>query len=52
MQCVNVVDVLLPLVNLSLYPMSVEVSEKVVYVLGCSGVPIPFSDVETEESLV
>jgi hypothetical protein len=49
---VNVIDVLLSLVNLSLDPMPVEVSEEVVDVLGGDSVTAPFLDVKGEKSLV
>ncbi|KAI6769177.1 hypothetical protein HG531_010281 [Fusarium graminearum] len=52
MQCVDVVYILFALVNLTLNPVSVKVTEKVVNVLGGDCVPAPFLNVESEQSLV
>lgn len=48
MKCVDIVDILLSLVYFSLDPVSVEVTEQMIDVIGSGRVPIPFSDVEGE----
>lgn len=52
MQSVNIVDILLPLINLALDPMTVEVSEEMVDVLRRRGVSVPFTDVEGQKGFV
>jgi hypothetical protein len=52
MQRVDIVDILLALVNLPLDPVSVEVAEEVVNVLGSDCVSTPFFNVESEQGLV
>ena len=52
MEGVDVVDILLPLVHLSLDPMSIQIAEEMVDVLGRSRVSIPFSDVEGQQGLI
>jgi len=51
-ECVNIVDILLPLIHLPLYPMTIEVSEEVVDVFRSGCISVPFSDVETKESFI
>lgn len=52
MESVNIVDILLAFVNLTLNPMSVEVSEQMVDVLRRRGVSVPFADVEGKKGFV
>lgn len=52
MKCVNIIDVLFALVDFSLDPMSIEVSEEMIIVLGSIGVSLPLADVECEQGLV
>jgi hypothetical protein len=52
MQGVDIVDVLLPFIDLSLNPVAIQVSEQMVDVLGGGGVPYPFPDVKGEQGFV
>ncbi len=52
MQSVVIVDILLALINLSLDPMSIQISEEMVVVLCGIGVSLPLTDVEGQERLV
>jgi hypothetical protein len=49
MQGVNVVDVLLTLVHLTLDPMSIEVTEQVIVVLRSGSISLPFSNIVLKE---
>lgn len=49
MQSVYVVDVLLPLVDLTLHPVTVEVAEEVVDVFRGGRVTAPFADVKRQQ---
>lgn len=51
-QSVDIVYVFLSLIHFPLDPMSVEVPEQMIDELCSNGVPVPFSDVESEESFV
>jgi hypothetical protein len=52
MESINIVNILLPLIHLPLYPMSIQVSKEMVDVFGGGSISVPFSDVESEESFV
>ena len=51
-QGVHIISVLLALIHLAFDPVSVEVPEKMVNVLGGNSVPVPFSDVVGQEGFV
>ena len=52
MQSIDIVDVLLALIHLSLHPVAIEVPEEIVVVLRSIRVPLPFSDVVGQKRLV
>lgn len=52
MKCVDIIDVLLSLIDFTLDPMSIEVSEEMIVVLGSIGISLPFTDVECEQGFV
>jgi hypothetical protein len=52
MKCVDIIDVLLALVNFALDPMSIEISEEMIVVLGSIGISLPFTDVECEQCFI
>jgi hypothetical protein len=52
MQCVDIVDILLPFINFSLDPMSIEIAEEMVDIFGGNCVTPPFFDIESEQRLV
>lgn len=50
--CVNIIDVFLALIHLSLHPVPIQVPEQMVDIFSSSGVPVPFPDVKGEECLI
>lgn len=50
--CVNIIDVFLALIHLSLHPVPIQVPEQMVDIFSSGGVPIPFPDVEGEKCLI
>ena len=52
MQSVDIVDILLTLLDLSLDPVAIEVAEEMVVVSAGSGVALPLFDIEAEQRLI
>lgn len=50
--CVNIINVLLAFIHLSLHPVSVQVPEEMVDIFSSSGVSVPFPNVKSEKRLV
>ena len=51
-QCIHIIDILFAFIDFPPYPMTVQVTEQMIYVLRGCGIAVPFSDIVGKQCFI